>query len=321
MHTPPSKHAPLKRQQTQRAARRAEGQEEPHRTQYRRENNTMNNIKSIIREVPAEQAELSFYFDGDCFRDYDGNHFNYNLFIIQHGYYGRIDGGLNIEDYKSTQERAERIIDGFADPEYNETADPDEVITDYDGNPITYEMIMDDENISHDKRDALIAWYKADPDTNNTDDIAEFLTITTGEKWSTTSAHGYCQGDYCEVVYCEAHYTQEQAQTAGEVYEGAAKEFCVIELDEDGEEADSCYGFIVADCQIKSWMDAEQEYKRIVSEWACIDPEETQLEMIDYNKTVTRTIYSYRTIEPKPMQTTNPATLPKAAHTTSAKTH
>lgn len=269
-------------------------------------------IKNIIREVPAEQAELSFYFDGDCFRDYDGNHFNYNLFILSFGYYGRIDGGLNIDDYKTTQERAESIIDGF-----NDVTDE---LTDYDGNPITYEMVMDDENISHDKRDALVKWYESDPDTNHAEDIADFLTITTGEKWTSTSARGYCQGDYVEIVYCESHYTKDDAINAGEIYLGAAKEFCVIDIDENGEETDTCYGFIIADNQIKSWMYADSEYKRTVCEYDGLNPETTRLEMIDYNKpTITRTIYSYRTIDPEPV--TISANLPKAAHTTSAKTY
>ena len=80
----------------------------------------------------------------------------------------------------------------------------------------------------------------------------------------------------------------------------AAKEFCVIEIEdyqapetEDEEatytEKESCYGFFVADCE--AWKD--EDYKRIVCEWEGIDPEETQLEMIESSRTTT--IYTYRT--------------------------
>lgn len=69
---------------------------------------------------------------------------------------------------------------------------------------------------------------------------------------------------------------------------GCGKEFCVIDVDEDGNETDKCYGYIIADCQ--AWKD--EDYKRLVCEWAGIDEEETRLEMIDGS--TTQTIYSYR---------------------------
>lgn len=90
------------------------------------------------------------------------------------------------------------------------------------------------------------------------------------------------------MVYCPEHY-KEGVQHYGEVYLGAAKEFCVIELDEAGEEADACYGYIVADCQARS----DEDYKRLVCEWAGIDESDARLEMIDGY--TTRTVYSYRT--------------------------
>ena len=71
---------------------------------------------------------------------------------------------------------------------------------------------------------------------------------------------------------------------------GAAKEFEVIDLDEDGNEVDNCGGYIVADSQ--AWRD--EEYKRLVCEWAGIEESETQLEMIDGSHTYTK--YTYRVV-------------------------
>ena len=105
------------------------------------------------------------------------------------------------------------------------------------------------------------------------------------------SASGYCQGDYVKMVYCLDHY-KNGVEHYGEIWLGAAKEFCVITLDEDGEEGNSCSGFIVAGCQIKNWQESDSEYKRIVCEWSDINPEETRLEMIEGSKTYTK--YTYR---------------------------
>lgn len=39
------------------------------------------NIKYIIREVPPEQTEFSFYFDNDGLKEIGGD-YCYNLFIV-----------------------------------------------------------------------------------------------------------------------------------------------------------------------------------------------------------------------------------------------
>ena len=75
---------------------------------------------------------------------------------------------------------------------------------------------------------------------------------------------------------------------SGEIWLGAGKEFYTIELDENGEETDTCGGYIIADCQ--AWKD--EDYKRLVREWAGIPEDETRLEMIDSYRTVTK--YTYR---------------------------
>ena len=133
----------------------------------------------------------------------------------------------------------------------------------------------------------LKEWAKSD-DFDSVDGIAEYLTIKTGRKWGTDSARGYCQGDYVDILYCVDAYKNGVKQY-GEVWLGAATEFCVVDLDADGNETDSFYGYIVANCQ--SWKD--EDYNNLVWEWVGIEPDETAIEMIDGYKTVTQ--YRYRT--------------------------
>lgn len=236
------------------------------------------NIKNIIREVPDEQAELSFYFDGDTFNERAGD-YGYTLFIVHRDRHGL--NGLNIEEYKRITERAEGISEGFYDVEHKESA-----WTSYE----TYKDVMRDWGIdytSH-KCHLLKEWYKGGGEVDDAESIAEFLTITTGKEWDVSSAYGYCQGDYVEIVYCKQYYP-ENVRKYGEIWLGAAKEFCVIDLDENGEEADSCGGYIVADCEARD----DADYKRIVCEWEGLNPDETRLEMIDGYHTYTK--YEYRT--------------------------
>lgn len=237
-------------------------------------------IKHIIREVPAEYADFSYYFDCDCFSEKAGG-FEYTLFILYNDGWGRISG-INADVFNNLQIRASNMIDDFGCAENG--------LIDYKGNKITYKRIMQDYGINYNsaKCAKLKKWAKQDG-ADDVDGMANYLSIVTNHKWETTSASGYSQGDYVDIIYCVDVYKPEDAEAAGEIWLGAAKEFGVIDVDEDGKETDSCYGYIVADCQ--AWRD--EEYKRIVCEWAGIKPEETQIEMVDGCKTVTQ--YSYRT--------------------------
>ena len=236
-------------------------------------------IKHIIREVAPEACDFSTYFDGDTFTEASGDYCN-TLFIISNEGWGRLEG-YNIDEYKRVRDQAEEIMEGFTD--VNDGA------TDYDGRRITYKAIMEDAGIAYNahKCHSLRQWH-AQHDETDPEAIAEYLTITTGKRWTTSSARGYCQGDYVEMVYCPERYP-EGVEECGEIWLGAAKEFCVIDINDDGTEGDTVYGYIVADC--KAWRDAE--YKDIICKWEGLEPDETRLEMID--STTTRTIYSYRT--------------------------
>ena len=231
----------------------------------------MNKIKNIIREVPPESCDLSFYFDDDGLTEAGGD-FCYNLFIIGDG---RRVGSFNEEAYEKIQKQADAILDGFYDVEHPNSG---YCWTSYG----SYKAVMEDFGIPYNSRrcHALKEWAK-EADTSDPESIAEFLTITTGKEWEATSVRGYCQGDYVEIVYCPEHYKSGVRQY-GEVWLGCAKEFCVIDVDEDGKEGDSVYGFIVADCEARD----DDDYKRIVCEWDGLNPDETRLEMFDgYSKT------------------------------------
>mgnify|MGYP007133719683 CR=1 FL=1 len=240
-------------------------------------------IKNIIREIPAENTDFSWYFDGDCYKG-TGESFIYNLFILDIDRWNRISG-YNTKEYESIIKCAEYVIDGFSGVDDGEV--------DYDGRKITYKRIMEENNIAYNstKCSRLKAWAK-DADTTDVETIAEFLTITRGEKWNVTSARGCSQGDYVEILYCENGNSEEAAIAAGEIWLGAGKEFSVIDVDENGEETDCCSGYIVADSQ--AWKDAD--YKRIVCEWACIKEEETRLEMIDDYSSLGVYEYNYRIV-------------------------
>ena len=228
----------------------------------------------IIREVSPEQCDFSFYFEDDGLTEAGGDYCN-NLFIVTCDRYSK---GFNHEEYKRIVDQADSIIDSFNDIEKG-----------YSDYYTSYKEAMEYNNIPYNSNKChnLKEWAK-NANTDKTEDIADFLTITTGKEWATDSATGYCQGDYVEMVYCPEHY-KDGVKQYGEVWLGAAKEFCVIELDENEEEQDTCFGYIVADCE--AWED--KDYKRLVCEWACIPEEEARLEMIDGSKSYTS--YTYRT--------------------------
>ena len=234
--------------------------------------------KYIIREIAPEACDFSYYFD-DGLTEKSGDYAN-NLFIVCNNGHSRISG-FNIDEYKRIQEKAKNLLDGFSDVE-------DGLIS-YDGHRYTYKDIMQECNIPYSSAmcHRLKVWAE-NADIDDVESIAEFLSIIRNEKWSVKSVCGYCQGDYCEVLTCEDRYSNPRQY--GEIYLGCGKEFCVIDLDDDGEEKDRCYGFIVADCEVRE----EEDYKRIVSEWACIPMEETTLEMIESSHI--QTVYTYKSI-------------------------
>lgn len=236
--------------------------------------------KYIVREIPAEYTDFSWYFENDGLTEKGGD-FCYNLFIIYNNHWQL--SGFNIDRYKQIVEIASNLQDDFAAV--------GEI--DYNGKPLTYKRIMEEYGIQYNpvKCHKLKEWAEQQTGRyyDSEDMIAEYLTIITGQKWETEEARGYCQGDYVKMVYCPAHY-KNGVENYGEIYLGAGKEFCVIYLDENGEEIDRISGYIVADCEVNR----EEDYKKLVCEWAEIPEEETILQMVD--DCITKREYSYRNV-------------------------
>jgi len=108
----------------------------------------------------------------------------------------------------------------------------------------------------------------------DTGDIAEFLTITTGEEWAVKSFTGYHQGDYCEVVYCKAHYSEEHITEIGKFWLGCGTEFCI----------DECYGYYVPDTI--RWEEGERLRQYLADLYGC-EPEELEIHLYDGEHMVT----------------------------------
>jgi hypothetical protein len=248
-------------------------------------------INYIIREVPPEQSDFSYYFEDDGLTEKSGD-YCYNLFIVSQS---RRASGFNEEEYQNLQNEIENLFEMYEDI-VNKSI--------YAQHSSVGAMLFELGLVSsiHNTRriKAITEWLNACLSRGNTsktrtlaeyepeETTAEYLTYKTGKQWAVEEAYGYCQGDYVKIVYCP-EYHKDGAKQYGEIWLGAGKEFYTIDIDENGEEVDTCGGYIIADCQARS----DEDYKRLVCEWACIPEDETLLEMIDSYKIVTKYIYRH----------------------------
>lgn len=241
--------------------------------------------KYIIKEIPAEQADFSTYFDNDGLTEAGGD-YCYNLFIVAQS---RDREGFNEKEYQSVLSEIEEIVEYYDDilseSEYANYSSVEELLKDY-GLEMTSLNFFD---WCREKPSSPYGNYFNNLEAFPEEGVAKYLTIKTGKEWSTDSANGYCQGDYVKMVYCKEYYT-EGVKHYGEIWLGAGKEFTITFLNGNGEEEDTIGGYIVADCQ--AWKD--EDYKKLVCEWEGIDEAETELQMVD-GQHITTT-YSYRTI-------------------------
>jgi hypothetical protein len=251
-------------------------------------------INYIIREVPPEQSDFSLYFDDDGLKEIGGD-YCYNLFIAAQS---RNYRGFNDEEYNSLQNEIENLLEMYTDiankSSYAQYSSVGAMLFDLG-------LVNSVHNTKRIKK--ITEWLKGCNEKPNSpwgnyetqaaafpeETTAEYLTFKTGKQWSTDSAYGYSQGDYVEMIYCPEHY-KDGVKHYGEIWLGAGKEFYTIKLDENGEETDTCYGYIIADCQART----DEDYKRLICEWAEIPEDETRLEMIEAG--CTYTTYSYRTV-------------------------
>ena len=216
--------------------------------------------KIIAKEVNPRYVDFSYYFDDDSLKGVGDE--NSIVYIVSGD--KRRYGGFNMDEYKEIEEKAEAIIDGFHD-----------VGNKWRNNYGSYREAMEYNGIPYTSRKChlLKEWAKyANPyDTN---DIADFLTITTGEEWDVKAFRGYSQGDYCEVVYCKAHYSEERITEIGKFWLGCGTEFCI----------DDCYGYYVPDTI--RWEEGERLRQYLADLYGC-EPEELEIYLYDGEHVVT----------------------------------
>lgn len=219
--------------------------------------------KVIFKQI--ESCDIDFIYDDDGIRETSGK--NNALYVITGNNYPV----CNKSEYERISSEAENVANDFYDLANDNCS--------YFAN---YKEILAYYGIKYSPATVSKLKKYADKYRGNLDDIAAYLTITTGEAWETHTECGYCQGVYATGIYCVGHYTEE----ALELYVGAAagtvSEFCRIEDD------DICYGFYVPDSV--TWHDDElREY--MANMWGD-DPDDIEIQLFDGYTTMP----NYRTI-------------------------
>lgn len=192
--------------------------------------------KIVAREINPSYVDFSFYFEDDGLKSVSGE--NCAVYIVPGD---RRRYGFNMDEYREIELHAQAVIDDYEA-----------------GYPID---------------ETLKEWAKH-ANTSNTDSIAEFLTITTGEEWEVKSFTGYSQGDYCEVVYCVSRHTPERITEIGKFWLGCGTEFCI----------DGWYGYYVID-ELR-WEGGEKLRQYLADCYGC-KPDELEIYLYDGEHTVT----------------------------------
>ena len=187
--------------------------------------------KIIAKEVNPARVDFSFYFDDDGLKNVGGE--NCAVYIIPAD--RRRHSGFNLDEYEEIEQQAQAVINDYED-----------------GYPI---------------EETLTEWVEH-ADASNTDSIAEYLTITTGEKWEVKAFTGYSQGDYCEVMYCINHHTPEGINEIGKFWLGCGTEFCI----------DDCRGYFVPDTI--RWREGDELRQYLADCYGC-KPEELEIYLYD----------------------------------------
>lgn len=215
------------------------------------------NGKIIAREVAPGAVDFRFFFDDDGLTNAGGE--NCAVYIPPAG---RGYCGFNTDEYEGIQEEAERLLEQLSDGA---------TITEscaYALGSKDFDRIKKNTRALH----ALKKWAET-ADTDDADDIAEYLTITTGEPWTTRSFTGYCQGDYCTVVYCAAHHSEEDINEVGNFWLGCGTEFII----------DDCGGYYVLDTV--RWDEGEP-LRALLADYAGCKPAELEVYLYDGEHTV-----------------------------------
>ena len=215
--------------------------------------------KIIAKEVNPAHVDFSFYFDDDGLKSAGGE--NCAVYIVPAN--RRRNSGFNMDEYREIEQTADSLIQAFKEVSPKNEYYP------------TYEVAMLSHNIEYTSRKChLLKEWAEYANPYDTSHIAEFLTITTSEKWEVKSFTGYSQGDYCEVVYCINHYTPEHITEIGKFWLGCGTEFCI----------DDCYGYFVID-ELR-WEEGEKLRQYLADCYGC-KPDELEIYLYDGEHTVT----------------------------------
>ena len=215
--------------------------------------------KIIAKEVNPVHVDFSFYFDDDVLKSISGE--NCAVYIVPAD--RRRNSGFNMDEYQEIEQTADSLIEAFEEVSPENKYYP------------TYKEAMLSNNIEYTSRKChLLKKWAEYANPYDTSYIAEFLTITTGEKWAVRSFTGYSQGDYCEVVYCVSHHTPEHINEIGKFWLGCGTEFCI----------DDCCGYYVPDTI--RWQEGETLRKYLADCYGC-KPEELEVYLYDGEHVVT----------------------------------
>lgn len=184
--------------------------------------------KIIAREMSPDECDYEFAFDDDSIRgNCDCEDDKYTILYIV----GR-ECVFNETEYYEIVNTMESVQEYFSEitGKYNYRS--------YDN----YKQIMEDYDISYSPKKChqlkmLFEVMENSRYRSEAENVAEYLTITTGKSWNVKSYHGYCQGDYCEVVYCTEYHSEESADFYGKMWLGCGTEFCI----------DDCEGYYLTD--------------------------------------------------------------------------
>ena len=204
------------------------------------------NKKVIAKELCPSNVDFRYYFDDEGLK---------SVFIVPAD--RRRYSGFNMEEYEEIERTADSLIETFEEVSPKNEYYP------------TYKEAMLSHGIEYTSRRChLLKKWAEYANPYNTDDIATFLTITTGEEWAVRAFRGYSQGDYCEVVYCKAHYSEEHITEIGKFWLGCGTEFSI----------DDCRGYYVPDTI--RWEEGETLRKYLADCYGC-KPDELEIYLYD----------------------------------------
>lgn len=225
----------------------------------------MSNKKYIARQVRPEWYDARIYFDGDWYKEDATGEIKYACYIVSQNRWGW--DGFNLKEFEYIQSIIKGILHDYDDgSEYGTTMK--EAACNNLHRPYSESVPKNTLKLKK-----LKEWAKT-ADENDTESIAEFLSIITGMDWDVVGCPGYSQGEYYETIYCKEGTSKEAALEMASVAVGRAEEF-VIES-EDGEYP--CGGFFVTDEVV--WEGGQKLVDLLAEAFGC-KPEELTVMLYD----------------------------------------